>query len=394
VKIIVVVFLACSLVCSCAPKNDFIFLSDEYLESVAQKIEANPGFPAFRTLISLADSLLDVTPKSVMDKVPIPPSGDKHDFMSMGIYWWPNPDTPDGLPYIRKDGQTNPEIRKITDSGYASRTFRDVGRLALAYRYTGDEKYASKAAQLLRVWFLDPATGMNPNMNYAQGIPGVCQGRGTGIIDLSLRLPYMYDYVTMLGTSRSWTKEDDRAIKAWTTQFVHWLTTSEYGIYECGQKNNHGTNYDVLVIASYLFIGEREKAERFARKCSYDRYDQIAADGAQPRELERTKAWSYVMNNTRALLNLAKAAEVAGVDYWTYINPEGASVQTAIDWIAPYMTGEKDWDFQDIRNSFASRNIDDILCFAYGHLDLTKFRAVIDGADRDGSLLFLSYELR
>ena len=35
--------------------------------------------------------------------------GDKHDYLSFGSYWWPDPDKPDGLPYIRRDGGVNPE---------------------------------------------------------------------------------------------------------------------------------------------------------------------------------------------------------------------------------------------------------------------------------------------
>lgn len=36
-------------------------------------------------------------------------TGGPHDYYSNGDYWWPNPDTPDGLPYIQRDGQTNPD---------------------------------------------------------------------------------------------------------------------------------------------------------------------------------------------------------------------------------------------------------------------------------------------
>ena len=65
--------------------------------------------PAYRQLIADVDKLLTKGPYSVMDKKQVPPSGDKHDYVSQGPYWWPDPTKADGLPYIRKDGLVNPE---------------------------------------------------------------------------------------------------------------------------------------------------------------------------------------------------------------------------------------------------------------------------------------------
>ena len=64
---------------------------------------------SFNVLIELANKSLLFKPGSVMEKLNTPPSGDKHDYMSLAPYFWPNPDTKDGLPYIRKDGKTNPD---------------------------------------------------------------------------------------------------------------------------------------------------------------------------------------------------------------------------------------------------------------------------------------------
>jgi Alginate lyase len=33
----------------------------------------------------------------------------------MAKYWWPDQSEPDGLPYIRHDGQVNPEYYSIPD---------------------------------------------------------------------------------------------------------------------------------------------------------------------------------------------------------------------------------------------------------------------------------------
>ena len=55
--------------------------------------------------------------------------------------------------------------------------------LAAAYKITGERKYADHAAAHLRAWFIDEATRMNPNLQYAQAIQGRFTGRGTGIIE-------------------------------------------------------------------------------------------------------------------------------------------------------------------------------------------------------------------
>ena len=63
--------------------------------------------------------------------------GTIHDFYSEGDYWWPDPQTPDGLPYIRRDGQTNPE--NFTGHRLILRQMRNqVSTLALAWKVSGD----------------------------------------------------------------------------------------------------------------------------------------------------------------------------------------------------------------------------------------------------------------
>src|SRR5660397_138612 len=59
-------------------------------------------------IIETATGYLDSLPVSVTAAVCERSAGNIHDFYSEGDYWWPDPENPDG-PYIRKDGQTNPE---------------------------------------------------------------------------------------------------------------------------------------------------------------------------------------------------------------------------------------------------------------------------------------------
>ncbi|MCB9260476.1 MAG: alginate lyase family protein [Ignavibacteriales bacterium] len=320
-----------------------IELHNSYLN---KKLEENE---AFQLLINKADDLLTMKPVSVIDKSPIPPSEDKHDYMSMGPYWWPNPDTENGLPYIRKDGERNPEINQITDHANERKMTDAVYTLSLAYYITGESKYSSKASQLLRIWYINDSTKMNPNLNYAQGIPGICTGRGIGIIELS-SIYKIIDAIKILETSNSWTEMDDEKIYTWFDEYLNWLTTSQYGIDELNWENNHGSWYDVQTASVSLFLGKDDLARKIIERAKTKRIDlHIESDGKQPLELERTKSWSYSVFNLNALFLLAYLGEHVEVDLWNYENPKGGSLAKALDYILPFTLNMDEWKYEQIQ---------------------------------------------
>lgn len=299
-------------------------------------------------VIRKADAILPVKPKSVMDKGSVPPSGSKHDYMSLAPYFWPDPAKPDGTPYIRKDGERNPEIKKITDAVNLSELNSKCKFLALAWYFTGKEEYAAKASQLLDTWFINADTKMNPNLNYAQAILGVNDGRGIGIIE-SRWLAELGDWMGLLEGSKAFTKDQDIKIKDWYKQYLIWLLNSKNGKDEHHAKNNHGTIYDSQVAAYALFTGQNELAETIL-KGSLERINvQIEPDGRQPLELERTRAYSYsTMNLTDGWFNLALLGQNAGVDIWNYKTTDGRSIRKALDWLIPYALDEKPKDLKQI----------------------------------------------
>jgi hypothetical protein len=175
-----------------------------------------------------AEQALTAGPFSVMDKPRTPPSGDKHDFLSLAPYWWPDLSKPAGLPYVRRDGEVNPESKRGTDDVPFGRMTDAVSWLALAYRETKDERFAARAAWLLRVWFLDTATRMNPNLDYGQGVPGRSTGRAEGII-ATRRLVAIVEAARSLEASPSWTAADREGLRAWCAAYAGWLKTSPNG---------------------------------------------------------------------------------------------------------------------------------------------------------------------
>lgn len=307
------------------------------------QVKAHPTPAILDAVRAEADEALAVGPLSVMDKGETPPSGDKHDYMSLAPYWWPNPATKDGLPYIRRDGETNPERHKVPDDANFNKLQSAVHALALGYYLTGKQEYAAHAALLLRTWFLDPATRMNPNLNYAQAVLGVNTGRGTGLID-DRGVPRILDGITLLRGSGSLTEKDIEGLHAWFSQYLDWLQHSKNGRDESDAKNNHGSWYDQQITGIALFLGDEELARKIAETAKTKRIAlQIRPDGSEPLELVRTKSFSYSVFNLLALEKLAEEDRMAGVDLWSYRAKDGASIRAALDFLLPYAEGEKKW---------------------------------------------------
>ncbi|RKR83705.1 alginate lyase [Mucilaginibacter gracilis] len=333
-------------------------------------------------VIKAADKLLDDKPASVMEKAFTPPSGSKHDYMSMAPYFWPDPNKADGLPYIRRDGEHNPEIKKITDDDFLNEMVSKCKFLSLAYYFTGDEKYANKASQLIKVWFIDSETRMNPNLNYAQAIRGVNDGRGIGIIE-SRCLCNLVDWMALLKGSRLFTFEG--GVKAWYKDYLNWLLTSKNGIDEHNAKNNHGTHYDTQVISYALYLGDTALAKKTLEADKKRIALQIEPDGRQMLELERTNALGYSSMNLIGWSNIATLAGKINVDIWNYTTTDGRSLHKAFNWLAPYALGEKPWTEYKQISPFKKDDFYQLLVVAsnkYGEVDYIKKSTSIKKNDK------------
>src|SRR2546429_2334463 len=217
-----------------------------------------------------AQRALGEGPFSIVNKAVTPPSGDKHDYTSQAPYFWPDPKSPNGLPYIRRDGERNPEINRITDHHSLDQLEASVETLALAFYFKGDEAYAARAMQLLRAFFLDPATRMHPNLEYAQFVPGINTGRGIGLIE-TRGLTHVVDAIGLLAGSKALTEADHRGLQDWFGKFLQWMQESKNGREEAATKNNHGTYYDVQGGFFALFLGQRALAVRVLQEARQKR---------------------------------------------------------------------------------------------------------------------------
>jgi hypothetical protein len=327
----------------------FILKPTDLIES-KRRIETNDSalLPAFNRLRRDADRALKSETFSVTHKEMAPPSGDKHDYMSIAPYWWPNPKTSNGLPYVRRDGEVNPERDQTSDRKRLYNFVQSVNTLALAYNLTGREDYAAHATRLLQVWFVDDATKMNPHLRYAQAIPGRSQGRGAGIIETH-NISELIDAVGLLEGSKSWTPSDQKSLQDWFNAYLNWLLESAEGKTEATTQNNHGTWYDVQVASFARFAGRDQLTIQVLTEFSTKRIArQIEPDGRQPHELERTLAWSYSIFNLEAMFSAAAIADNLAIDLWNYESPDKRGIRNAIAWLVSFATGEKKWPYQQL----------------------------------------------
>lgn len=303
---------------------------------------------AYDKLLRDADKALAAPLVAVTDKhTLLPPSGDKHDYYSLSPYWWPDSTKPGGLPYVRHDGVINPESKHDLDQPRVAQLGDRVQALALAYYLSGNETYASRAAQQLRTWFLDSATKMNPHLRYAQLVRGNPKERGSGIIDTRWFIEVI-EGIGLLDGSAAWTAADQNAMKQWFAAYEHWLLTSPNGKHEHAAKNNHGSWYAAQTATIAMFVGDTATARQLVNEAKPRIGWQITATGEQPIELERTRSMHYSGFNVEALSRLAEVARQLGVDLWHYQAPEGGSIQKAIDHLAKYMADPGTWPGKQI----------------------------------------------
>lgn len=319
-------------------------------------------------LIALADSFLTKKPASVMDKVKLPPSGDKHDFFSLAPFWWPDHTKKDLLPYVYRDGKLNPEVSLFPDRNNLRDLIYKTKILSVAYHFTNNITYAAKATELLQVWFLNNDTRMNPNLQYSEVISGKNNGTASGIITTSF-FSEILESLQLIQNSSAWSVQDQKEIESWFEKYLEWLLNSDFGKREQKRLNNHGTWYDFQVSSIALFLNKTEIAiDILERNIEKGIETKINQDGSQPYEIERSKSLDYHIYNLLAFFNLAKVGDNLGIDLWYHESSEGSGLKKAIDYLLPYALEKKQWPYQQ-EGPIRSYRVADLLCQASKHYE-------------------------
>jgi hypothetical protein len=360
VRIVVTFILAA--VCACAGDLTKTLISEDEAEPIHSAIVRKEAWTqdSVRRLRAAAEKYMKERPWTVTAQRPANADIDIHDYYSVAPYWWPNPDNPQG-PYIRKDGQTNPD-RFMANKTALNSMCDAVFALGSAAFFLDDAKYARRAVRVIHTWFLDTKTRMNPHLEYAQAIPGVNDGRGAGIIDGRVLIRAVQG-MEFLAETGNWDLKEQAAVRRWFEEYLHWLTDSNNAEDEKRSGNNHASWWTAQVAAIASFVDNQvvqKMAFNYYRDQIFPR--QIRSDGSAPREESRTRSLWYSAFNLEAFVTICRIAQVHGVELWQVRAQKDATIATVIDYLQPYLTDPHKWRREQIAD-FRPEGLD-FLAFA------------------------------
>lgn len=305
---------------------------------------------AYKKLIKYADTMLPQQAESVMDKSKVASSGNKHDYCSLSYYAWPDESKPNQLPYVIKDGVPNPEYKEY-DYDRLVRLSDRINTLALAWYFSGEKKYAEKAIELVKVWFINKKTKMNPNLNYCQVCPGKNGGMGNNVLDGTM-IADILNGIVLLEYYEGFSKQDQKALKKWVKAFSKQIQKTDWGKKNLQNNNNQGIAYDRQLLTYWSFIGERNDKRKNISGFNQRRlFKQLAADGSQPQETCRTRGYHYSWYNIHFISEFLIIAKNQNERIDQQVSDSGLSFYSAIDFLIPYLGKPKSaWQFQEISN--------------------------------------------
>lgn len=290
---------------------------------------------------AILHQITSVTDKPAQQR---PAGGGAHDYYSLSDYHWPNPTKPNAKYERHEEWPKNPEVDTIRDKANIRAMFDDVIVLSLATYLGGNKKYAQRAAEHLRAWFVTPGTRMNPHLKYAQMIknnPEVPEGQG--IIDV-YDLPEVLDAITLMVPLGVLSADDLQELKKWFGAYYSWLQSSGHGQKEAAYTNNRGTWYRAQLVALSHYLGMPEVAKNVASEWKTLVAKQIQPDGSQPEELNRGTSWNYSTFNLLALFRFGLAARAVGIKTFS----DDTLLPQAARFLLPFGTGAATWHYPQV----------------------------------------------
>ena len=302
-------------------------------------------------IIAAATRYLELRPRTITSYPTSRSPGGIHDYFSQADYFWPNPQDPGGK-YINRDGQSNPDNFNDHRKAMIALSIQ-MPALTAGWALTGDRRYGQLAGDHLRAWFINPDTRMNPNLEYSQGVHGVSTGRSYGIID-TLHLVEVARAASII-SSAVLTAIEQQSLQDWFRAYLHWMKTSEKGIAERDTVNNHAVCWALQAAEFARLIGDQDTREEVRTQFkTLFVPGQMALDGSFPRELARTKPYSYSIFNFDTMATLCQSLESDGPSLYSFVLPDGRGICKAAAFLYPYLQDKGTWPYKQDIEHFAS----------------------------------------
>ncbi len=380
-----------------ATATALVFVDQSALQSVrdARITGARTFNNSIAGIVARANDALLVPLDPVTSKTRPPPNGNRNDYYSLSPYYWPNPNTPDGLPWVRRDGEINPLTRGgDTDQVRTTAMLDQVRALTLGYEITRDARYAARLNVVLSAWFIDPATRVNPQIRYGQSIPGSRDGASTGFIEWH-ELEWVVTASQIMKRDALWPVERQNGLDQWIADYDRYINTGPFAAEADAHTNNFGTSNDWQRIGLALYFRRDAEATALAERMKTLRISgQIAPDGSQPRELARTNSIGYSILNLRRMVRTGVMVRRLGVDLFAYRSSDGRSIAAAIDFLAPYANDPaRIWPYPQTGGGGLARALEREMKSGLAAFEVMTGRNVLTPTARaEGRAFILSYD--
>ena len=210
---------------------------------------------------------------------------------------------------------------------------------------TKDPRYAKHAGDHLRAWFVNPKTRMNPNLEYAQGIHGICLGTDSGIID-TLHLVEVARATGFLN-SEAVSKTEMQEVKQWFREYLKWMKASKRGKDESETPNNHATCWALQAAEFARLIGDQATRQQESHWfITTLLHNQLGLKGSFPQELKRTKPYSYSIFNFDVMATLAQSLKGSGIDLTNFALSDSRGLCKAAQFLYPYLKDKNKWPYR------------------------------------------------
>lgn len=313
-----------------------MYINRAEIDAVKSKIKAQqePWKTAYQAILLKADDHLSMVPLSVVDNGPGAVDSDPHKFST---------DRP-----MTTSGQRNYPDNSIPNNndGEAMRKMSTaIGSLGLAYAFTGDPRYASKAVVLLKHWMINPATYMAPiNRNFSPHTPRFPTQWSINIMHNTQAILYGADLIWDYSEFDAATKA---AVQNWARNIGKSAMKQEGGYF------NNGENFRVALIADAGALSDDPTLLGYA----FDRFKsifdgrldrnhndgQMNLDGSLKHELPRSDSLHYHMFALTAMMAAAEIARHRGIDLYGFQLPDGRGLSKLMDYVAPGAANPAVW---------------------------------------------------